>query len=181
MKQSLDITEKAKLDLLQGKESGLDYFFNRYYSLLTCFAIRLIDNELVAEEIVSDSFIKLWKKRGSLNKQGSIKSYLYTTVKNSCIDYIRKKHRDHSCFRNVIDLFPLSEEKILSSIIRSETLHQIYSGVEKLSPKSGLVFKMFVDGSNDQEIADKLNISIHTVRNQKIRASKLLRKSFLES
>ena len=75
-----------------GKEKTFDYFFRQYFAALCFFAQSIIHNEEDAKDIVQDCFIKLWDDDSALEeKADTVKSFLYTMVRNRCIDYVRKK------------------------------------------------------------------------------------------
>ena len=62
-----------------------------YYTDLIRFALRHVADPMVAEEIVQDIFIYLWEKRSSLDIKTLIEAYLYRSVKNKCINYLKSK------------------------------------------------------------------------------------------
>ncbi|HWI93529.1 MAG TPA: RNA polymerase sigma-70 factor [Flavisolibacter sp.] len=168
-------TTDALLALKEGREEGLQYFFDNYYSCLQFFAQKIIHDPLLAEEVVADAFIKLWERRAILSTEGSIKSLLYTTVKNGCIDHLRKVKRMRV---NELGLQSINtiEPCVLHSIVETETVQQIVDTLEKLPPKCRQVFQLFyLQGKSYDEIARELNLSPHTVRSQKQRATRLLK------
>lgn len=120
--------------------------------------------------------MRLWNNREKLNNPGSVKSYLFRTVRNASIDHLRRKDREEKGKRSLIQLHPLHEKDILAGMIETETYIQIHRAIESLPPKCREVFKRFyIEGKSYQEIADELQISVHTVCNQKARALKLFR------
>ncbi len=83
--------EKKFVSFQKGEERGFDFFFNEYYACLSFFAFKILRHDAEAQDVVSDSFVKLWERRKMIDKTGSIKSYLYTTVKNACVDILRRR------------------------------------------------------------------------------------------
>src|SRR6478672_8724061 len=74
-----------------GKEKTFDYFFRQYFAALCFFAQSIIHNEEDTKDIVQDCFAKLWNDKAIKEKTDTVKSFLYTMVRNRCIDYVRKK------------------------------------------------------------------------------------------
>ncbi|HWJ90750.1 MAG TPA: RNA polymerase sigma-70 factor [Flavisolibacter sp.] len=162
--------------LLEGREDGLDHFFQAYYSHLTYFAYKLVHDEFLAEEIAAEAFVKLWNNRDRLSMEGSIKAWLYNTVRNASIDHLRKVKRLRVA-ESGLQTTETIEASVLQKLIETETIRQVIVTLDYLPPKCREVFRMFhFEGKSYQEIARELNISPHTVRNQKERATRLLKK-----
>lgn len=170
-------TEDALQALIQGREEGLHFFFENYYSYLNFFAQKLLHDPLLAEEMVSDAFIKLWEKRQELSMEGSIKSLLSTIVRNNCITQLRKAKRMRISERGLENTETM-EQCVLHTIVETETVKQIIHTLNALPPKCRQVFTLFfLHGKSYKEIADELHLSPHTVRNQKVRAVRLIKKN----
>jgi RNA polymerase sigma-70 factor (ECF subfamily) len=168
--------EDALQALLKGQEGGLDYFFKLYYAPLTYFAFKLLEGDHQAEEIAAEAFVKLWNHRDRLSEEGSIKAWLYSTVRNACLDELRKVKRMAVNEEGLRYIQPHTEAPVLQRLIQSETLSQILQTLKNLPPKCSQVFQLFyLQGKSHEEIARQLNISPHTVRNQKLRAIRLIR------
>jgi RNA polymerase sigma-70 factor (family 1) len=179
MHKKVDTAEDALIALLEDREEGLDYFFMNYYSQLTYFAWKMLQDQFIAEETAAESFVKLWNKREQLTDARSIKAWLYSTVRNACIDHLRKSKRMQISKNEVAYLHEKTETSILHHMIEAETIQQILNTLNFLPPKCSEVFRMFyIQGKSYEEIAAEMNISPHTARNQKKRAVRLLRKQF---
>jgi RNA polymerase sigma-70 factor (family 1) len=165
--------------LIRGREDGIDFFFQQYYTQLCYFAGTLLNDDFLAQEITSDAFTKLWQSRQSLATEGSIKAWLYSTVRNASIDHLRKVKRlrvSESGLQSATTI----EQSVLHTIIQTETIDYIIQTIGKLPPQCGRIFRLFyLHGKSYNEIAQELNLSPQTVRNQKQRAAKLLRKMIL--
>ena len=170
--------QEADLSVKQsGDESAFDQLFRKYYTPLTFFAQNIVNNKEVAEDLVEDAFVKLWERTEILARSGSIKSYLYTTVQNASIDHLRKVKQMEFYFRETKANGNCWEKPIIHRIIEAETIYHIYQMLETLPPKCGQVFKMFyLEDKKLQEIAFELSLSLSTVKSQKSRALKLLKR-----
>lgn len=161
--------DDARAALMQGEEAAVSYFFQAYYTALTYFAKRLVKGETTAEDIAATAFAKLWDKRNLI--RGSVKSWLYASVKNACIDHLRKARRETLSLQDYYREQEAFEKTALEKQIETETYTQLYAAIQKIPLKSRQVFLMFyIEGKSYQEIADELGLSIHTVCNQKARA-----------
>ncbi len=157
-----------------GDISAFSKLFDGTYTPLCFFANKFLLDLDKSRSIVQQVFVDLWIKREKLDIHSSPKSYLYNSVKNRCIDYLRKEkniipgvelHENHSPmpFRDLVEEAELNN-LINESIIRlPEKCHQVFV----LCRYEGLKYA---------EIAQKLNISVKTVEMQMGIALKKLRK-----
>jgi RNA polymerase sigma-70 factor (family 1) len=165
--------------LIRGREEGIDFFFQQYYTQLCYFAGTLLNDDFLAQEITSDAFTKLWQSRQTLATEGSIKAWLYSTVRNASVDHLRKVKRLRVS-ESGLESATTIEQSALHTIIESETIDHIIETIGKLPPQCRRIFRLFyLHGKSYNEIAQELNLSPQTVRNQKQRAAKLLRKMIL--
>jgi RNA polymerase sigma-70 factor (ECF subfamily) len=157
-------------------EKKFEKLFNDYFSLLCKFSIRFVRNADIAEEIVKEQFILLWQNRNTLLIHTSLKAYLFATVKNKSIDYLRSRYAKiqsaNECVTNEIqepvDFVLTIEEKEISEVITK--------AIESLPEKCGIIFSMKRYGEySNKQIAEALNISEKTVENQITIAFKKLR------
>ncbi len=134
-------------------------------------------NRQLAEDIVQDSFTKLWEVAPDLDEDTNIKGYLYTCIRNACKNYF--KHN------SVVDSHNL---KLAEAIIHSNTLHyedntevvaRVRVCLEKLSPNQKIILehKIF-DSMSYKEIAEELDISELTVHTHIKRAYKFFRENY---
>ncbi|MGZ3749637.1 MAG: RNA polymerase sigma-70 factor [Flavisolibacter sp.] len=161
----------------RGEAWGFNYFFKTHNVPLIYFAQGLVNEESVAEDIVEECFIKLWQYREKILHPQAIKSFLYTSVRNACVDQLRKLKRAKVYANFVESSGEYFESSIVPKIIESEIIKEVYLAMEKLPLKIGRVFRMhFLEGKDYNQIAKELHVSIQTVRNQKARAIALIRK-----
>ena len=125
------------------------------------------DNEL-AEEIVSDVFIRVWQNRADIGKIENFKLYLYVGTKNTSLNYLSRHFRkDIISLEEMsmnISLSPYNPEQLL---ITSEAVKKIDNEIQKLPPRCKLIFKLVKeDRLRYNDIARLLNISVKTIDNQ---------------
>ena len=161
----------------QGQPRAFDYVFNHYYKPLRFFANSLIQDQPAAEDIAQETLIKLWKRHTDFHSPQAIKSFLYITTRNACFNFIKRAQsgaKNHQLWSNAWDE---SDDFILNHLTKAEVLREIYAILEMLPPECRKVMRYyFIEGKENHEIAQLLNISVHTVKNQKARAIYIIRK-----
>lgn len=166
------------LSFQRGEEAGFAYFFNSLYSSLLYYATRILENQADAEDIVEDSFIKVWEKHTTFSNPKVIKAYLYTTVKNTCINFLRREQRmqqrEQDLSRHGENDY---ENFVLHEMIRAEVIREIHANIESLPGACRRVFKMlYIQGKSVREIAEELQVSVSTIKSQRAKGLILLRK-----
>lgn len=148
-------------------------FFRDYFKPLVNFANKFLNNIDDSKEIVHDVFINLWEKRNSIDVKNSVKSYLYTSVNNRCLNFIR----DNKKFNSNIQLDNI--DAVISptdALTELEIQSIIDKTLNSLSPKVKRVFELSrYKNMKYKEIAEKLNISQKTVESHISAALKALR------
>jgi len=164
--------------LHNGDENVLKLLFAKFHVGLLYFSTQYLTNALTAEDIVAESFLKVWQRKKDFHSLPAIKSFLYVTVKNACLNHLKQINRYNACHEEIKYLAEKTEELFSDQrIIKAELLTRIWENVEQLPPIRQKIFKMlFVEGLNTFEVARILRISVDTVRVQKARALNALRK-----
>lgn len=157
-------------DIVPSKEikienlASFEELFNKYYHVLCEFSFSISKDKQLAEEAVSDVFIKLWQKRDEIEIHTNLKSYLFQSARNQTITYLRKEknnilHFDDSIM-NIPDLFSLPDYKLR---IEDAELER-NSILNKIPLKSLAIFKMHrFGGLKYKEIAELLGLSIKSI------------------
>lgn len=161
-------------NLHNGDEETFRAVFKQYHTRLCYFAGRLLPAGESPEDVVQEAFVKLWQKRLHFHHLNSVKAFLYITVKNSCLNLC--KH--NKVVRKYSDL-PHEEtagQAIADYILESEVLENVYRALEKLPKGCRQVLQLsYFQNLRNKDIAEKLQISINTVKTQKKRALHMLR------
>lgn len=167
--------------LAQRDKVVFDYLFNYYYSSLCAFSTQYIDNRNTVEDLVQDFFVNLWIDAPQLNIKTSLKSYLFTAIKNRCLDY-QKHHKITEKYRTYILFSSESANDSTEHFFAESELRQaIQMSLSKLSPRCREIFECSrVNGLSNQEISVKFDISKRTVELQISNALKILRKELAE-
>jgi RNA polymerase sigma-70 factor (family 1) len=161
----------------EGQPAAFGSVFDHYYPALCYFASRLIQDVNAAEDIAQEALIKLWEKHEGFNNVHAIRSFLYITTKNACFNFMKRLQMGEKNHEEWSQIWDEYEDFVLNQLTRAEVLREVYNMLNMLPPECRKVMRhSFVDGFDNQQIAKLLNISIHTVKNQKARAIYLIRK-----
>jgi len=162
-------------------EHTLEELFRQHFSGLCSFAIGYVKDHEAAKEIVQDAFVNLWEKRDSIDLKKPVKTYLSTTVRNRCLNYLR----DHKKFSNdLLALEDLPQEAHYhqpDKLVESDIRIQIDQAIAELPQKCREVFLLSrFKHLKYQQIADELQISVKTVETQMSKALLHMRKRLAE-
>jgi len=174
------------LDIFNRVENGdiqaYEMLFKEYYTFLCSYAYGLTREKHIAEEIVEDFFVDLWKNRQRINITTSVRSYFISSIHNRCLNYLQ---REKSRFISSGDIPKLIEKEgtvgnVLVAtevplLLANDLENALAKAIEKLPPNCKEVFMLsrYKDLSYE-EISEKLDISVNTVKTQiKIALGKL--------
>jgi RNA polymerase sigma-70 factor (ECF subfamily) len=162
--------------LLTRNKVVFDFIFHYYYSGLCAYCERITGNQQVAEDLVQELFVTLWIKCQQIKITSSLKNYLFTSVKNRSLDYLKRELRKTQKLEHIAEKQQLPEN--LSSVWFAEAEFQavVEKCLTKLPPRCREIFELSrFEGLKNQEIADKLGLSKRTVELQVSNALKQLR------
>ncbi|MEI6679771.1 MAG: RNA polymerase sigma-70 factor [Mariniphaga sp.] len=162
-------------EMKKGNEYAFEFFFNYYYPGLCVYAQKMISiQEQEAKDLVQDVFVKFWNDRAKSAIRFSVRSYLFATVKNRCIDLLRKKGKDVKIQEITIE-HEVTDESFETYVL-SELEALFNKSLNKLPARCHEVFEMSrLQGLKNREIAARLSISEKTVENQITKALHILR------
>ncbi len=158
--------------------------FNELYKSLCLFSNKYVDDLEVSKDIVQDVFIKVWEDKIEFQSENKIKSYLYTSVKNKSLDYLKSKRYKTTDYLSITQIEQLETDSFfLREVVISETRYIIENAISTLPKKCSQIMRMSIRNFTNLEIAKELDISINTVKAQKRIAYKrmkpLLKEHFL--
>lgn len=176
----LNNNNSSKNFLLTLDEKLFEKLFFEFYTPLCRYCLKFVGIPETSEEIVQEVFTYLWEKRDFIDIRFSYKSYLYTSVKNKSLDYLKSKYAKLSFSNeNTLKNQPTSinpsiiaEEKELNCIL--------IQAIDSLPLRCNTIFRLSrFSGLSNKEIAEELKISVKTVENQMTTALKKI-KAYLE-
>ena len=150
-------TDDERLLLQMTRDGDVNAFnrlFNKYWKKLYRIAYSKVGSREEAEEIVQDIFIKIWEKKSELNIH-NLSAYLYTSVKNRCLNYIEKKIIEHKHWEYYKKFIIDYDDSTNKTIVFNSLMDAIQSGMEQMSEKTKQVFKLNqLEGRSIKEIAE---------------------------
>ena len=168
--------------LKQGESHAFTDVYGMFYKPLCYFAEKITGDSSHAEDIATESFVKLLQKNPDFETLQHLKSFLYTTTKNACYDYLRMQKRHEQTHTEMKYLADISEEETEQAVIMAEVLQAIYTAINQLPAKYKTVLKLsLIEGLNNDEIVEQTGMAYQTVRNHKSEAIKLLRISLFKN
>jgi len=173
----VELTEQQHLQKLKnGDITVFEMFFKAYYQPLCNYAYTFVQDRDEAEEIVQSAFLSVWEKRESIEIRTSLKSYLYTMVRNACLNVIKHEKIKQKHIGEELAIAERSHDSVSQRINSSELETRIQVSMAKLPEQCRLIFKLSrFEELKYAEIADHLNISVKTVENQIGKALKIMR------
>ena len=176
-----ELQDDIILTFQQGNEQAFEQVFEHFYEPLFIFCKYMVPVEQ-AEDVVADAFFKLWKLRDRWTSIANVKAFLYVTARNACFDLRRhEKIKVEKLEELSSSLAADQQELIVHAEVETEFIHRIKTEIANLPETSKAVFTLaFLEGYENKEIADRLNVSIQTVRNLKSLAVKSIRNSLIK-
>lgn len=166
--------QRTKLLIAEGNTRSFQLLMEVTSDELLLYALSFVRNQEIAEELVSDVYVKIWHKRSELPTIQNIRSYLFIAVKNSCLSHLRKMKNEKIVFIDEYNdfLFPTVESND-EKTLEKEMLTKIYKAIGELPPKCKEAFSLAkINGFKHREIAEIMNISEKTVNNHLVTALK---------
>jgi RNA polymerase sigma-70 factor (family 1) len=183
--QSFFVVQQTENDIFehikQGNQRVFEQVFRQHYASLCRYANGILKDEDEAEEIVQNMFVGVWEKRQDIGINQSIKSYLYRSVHNHCLNRIkhlkiRETHQEYVTFHE-----SGAFEAVTETVYKNELEERIVSAVAKLPEQCRIIFSMSrFEELKYNEIAERMGLSVKTIENQIGKALKIMRKELAE-
>ena len=157
--------------LNRGDEKAFKELFDCFFKPACAFVKRYIQEHEAVEDVVQETFIHIWEKRGIYTDMVYFKAYLFKALRNNALFYLRQ----YSINEDVTPAIEDKTESVLNAIIEEEVHREIIRAIEKLPTMRRRIVQMSMSGCSQEEIAEKLQISVNTVKTQKRKAYAFLR------
>ena len=150
----------------RGNKRAFRALFDHYFNALAAFGYKYVMDPPIVEDMVQEVFISCWEKRGDFNHINALKSFLYTSVKNKCLNHLKhqavqKKHESSLVYELE------SDHHFAGLVIEEEVFNQLHAEIRDLPKSAQQIMMLALNGLKNQEIADELGISMNTVKTQK--------------
>jgi len=142
--------------------------FMQFYNKLSRFVMGFTKSKELTEEIVSDVFINVWRRRKNIQEIMNLKLYLYVSAKNITFNYLKKLLRENLTDLDSVEIEP--EDPFAdpgAAMITREMNLKLKAAINDLPPRCKLIFTLIKeDGLTYKQTATLLGISVSTVENQ---------------
>ena len=172
-------TDEQLVALLKtGNQQAFTEIYDRYAATLAGFAGSKLHNLDDAKDILHDLFVKLWENRGQIHINSNLQSYLFGMVRHRIVDKIRKNITREEYAFMLQSLTTANQYSVDKQVEAKELRQTIANSMLQLPARVKEIFKLSrEEGLSNREIAEKLNLSEQTIKNQISAALKHLRKS----
>jgi RNA polymerase sigma-70 factor (ECF subfamily) len=136
------------------------------FHALSAFGYKYVPDVAAVEDMVQEAFISLWEKRGDFHHLNALKSFLYTSVRNKCLNHL--KHISVQRKNEAALVYELeSDHRFDHHVIEEETFRQLLTEILGLPQAAQQIMILALNGLKNPEIADELGVSVNTVKTQK--------------
>lgn len=166
-------------ELKHNSHTAFSYLYDTYADMLYGYILLHTKSPFMAEEIVQDTFLKIWTSRHNIDVEGSFKSLLFTIARNRIIDAFRKQvsREEFMDFMKYKEENQPTENSVEKDVYFDDFYEKLIRAKETLPEKQRLIFELSREqGMDSKTIAAKLGVSEQTVKNQLSTALKVLRK-----
>jgi RNA polymerase sigma-70 factor (family 1) len=156
------------------EEEAFQKLYSLFYKPGIAFLISIVKDREEAENMLQDVFMKIWLRKDKISLDISLKPYIFTSLKNIAFDYLKKMERDGQMKKAFLER--MDELYNHEPVNEEVTVKVVNSAIDRLSEKRKMIIKLNIeDGKSYQEIAQIMQISKNTVKNQLIKAKQHLR------
>ena len=182
LKPQITIAE-LQLRIFQNDQTAYKELFELFYNKLFRLAFIITKSRELSEEIVSDVFIGIWRRRENVLAINNLRLYLYVSVKNTSLNYLAQLTKTGFVSLEELDFEPLQPFSNPEQMLVTKEMNQrLYKAIQSLPPRCRMIFKLVKeDGLSYKEAATVLNLSVGTIDNQLVLAIKKLSKALFYS
>lgn len=150
---------------------------NHFHSAIFSFLVFRLKDKSIAEDLLQDTFIRLWEKRKTLEQDLSVKSYLFTIANNLALNHIRHE-KIVLRFRESPFHEKITSENPYEKLTQRELEERVQQAVMKMSDKVRIVFLMCkAEDLSYKEVAERLKLSLATVESHMVKALRIIREA----
>lgn len=159
----------------EGNQLAFTLLFNEYSKQVYSLAFKYLYNRELAEDVVQNVFFKIWEKKKDIDESRPFNRYLFTILKNDLLNVLRDKDKEIFRISDNLNLLNTLANETEEPELDEEQLRLVRRAIEQLSPQKRKIVELKISGKySNQEIADKLNLSINTIKFQYSQALKEL-------
>lgn len=178
MSEQPDEDKAIASGIIKGDREAFSVFFNTYKRRVYYFSLKYLGNPDESEELVQSVFVSIWEHRRLIDKNKSLRNYLYRSVVNAIYNTLKKRATRRAYMIKELTK-PETTSDPYDQIFFNDLRERLDDLIGSLPPQQQKIFNYRrQEGLSFEEIARKLNISVRTVENQMHRATRLLKNLF---
>jgi len=155
---------------------AFDHLYKKYSKKVYKFGYSILKLQEESENLMQDVFLSLWENRHKVEKDASVKSYIFTIAYNSAISIIRKKAKESQFVEYLKSIQEINQEPVNVELEYNELTNKLDEIIKVLPQRQKEVYLLHrVEGLKYNEIAERLHISVNTIENHMSRALKTIR------
>lgn len=153
--------------------------YQKYHAYLYMLALKYLKDKCSAEDAVQQTFVKLWETAKNIEIEVNLRNYLYTMTKNYVINQIRNHKETVSIHYANAQKEIIDSHDFVNTIDEIQISESLRDGIDNLPPQKREICMLKMEGNTtNQDIADRMGISVNTVKSHYQEAIKMLRKHF---
>lgn len=161
----------------EGEEQAFRLVFDKYYRPVSYFALKILNDDMYAEDIVSETFNKAWKARTKFKTARHLENFLYLVTRNGCISYLRSARVTQATDKEWVKMADAEgpeDSQLDLERVQAQLMEIIFEKLQQL-PGGDILRMSYIDGKSTKEIAAELNMTENNVYIIKHRSLKALR------
>lgn len=173
------LDDKQLLERLRREDrDAFACIYHRYHAQLYTLAMKYLKNRPDVEDVIQSVFIKLWMIREALIVTSNLRGYLFTMTKHQVMNYIRNSNNALQLNYKIVQQQPQYDDDLYMYAEKHHMTELLRYAIDTLPPQQRTVAEMRCEGYTNQEIAQRMNLSIHTVNTHYRECMKTLKKYF---
>lgn len=174
--ECLDNEQELLAKIARGDERAFRIVFNTYQKKIYSSAFLMLREDVLAEEVVQLSMLKLWMMGKSLDAIQNLEAYLMKISRNCAFDLLRRKELQFRTQKTIHQNWTEGHNETEEQVLLNETRKILNEGIELLPPQQKIVYQLcHQEGLKYEEAASRLNLSVETIRSYMRLAQRFLR------
>lgn len=172
----MEMAQETTVQHIPVEDASFETLFKSNFKRLFAYAFTILHDDSHAEEIVQNVFYKIWEKKGKIDIETSITAYLYRSVYNDCLNYLKHKKVKAAYVLHTSWAQKGESDSATSKVQLSELREKLDAALSELPEQCRTIFQMSrFEELKYHDIASRLGISVKTVENQMGKALRILR------
>lgn len=152
--------------IYRGDRNAFRKIFDEYFNALAAFGYKYVQEVAIAEDLVQEAFIHFWENRTNFDHVLAIKSFLYTSVRNKALNYL-KHEKVKQKHKPMLEYVMHTDQYFAEHVIEEEVFNKLYNVIHQLPKSARKIMLLALNGLKNSEIAEELGVSVNTVKTQK--------------